>query len=135
MGVGVIRRKDDDEKGETAFIDFLDSYLSMIPFLGDIASMIVSMAFGESFYGEKVFSLGMLDTLSDSITSAVEFVGMLFDGEDRELSEYIKELTNVLAVSGVPARNIYNIIKMIMGWAEDAADAAGWDWDLDVDEW
>lgn len=135
MGVGVLRRKDDEEKGETAFIDFLDSYFSMIPFFGDIASAIVSTAFGESFYGEKVFSLGMLDTLSDSITSAVKIVGMHFDDEDQELSEYVKELTNVLAVTGVPARNIYNIIKMIMGWAEDAADAAGWDWDLDVDEW
>ena len=135
MGVGFIRRKDDDEKGETAFIDFLDSYLSMIPLFGDIASAIVSIASGRMFYGEKVFSLGMLDTLSDSVTSAAEIAGMLFDDEDQELSEYIKELTNVLAVSGVPARNIYNIIKMIMGWAEDAADAAGWDWDLDVDEW
>lgn len=135
MGVGVIRRKDDDEKGETAFIDFLDSYLSMIPLFGDIASAIVSIASGRMFYGEKVFSLGMLDTLSDSVTSAAEIAGMLFDGEDQELSKYIKELTDALAVAGVPARNIYNIIKMIMGWAEDAADAAGWDWDLDVDEW
>jgi hypothetical protein len=135
MGVGLLRRKDDDEKMKTAWIDFADSYLTMIPLFGDIASYLIKAFAGETYYGDKAFSLGMLDLLSDAIESGYDLIEMWTDDEDQELSKYIKELTNVLAVSGVPARNIYNIIKMIMGWAEDAADAAGWDWDLDVDEW
>lgn len=135
MGVGVLRRKDDEEKIETAWLDFLDSYMTMVPLFGDIASYLIRRHYGETYFGDKVFSIGMLDMLSDAVESLSDIENMIVGGEDQELSRYINELNKVCAPFGVPARNVYNIIKMVLGWSEEAADAAGLSWDLDVDEW
>lgn len=135
--VALIRRKEKDgeEIAEDAFFDFLDSYFTMIPGFGDAASFLVDRFTDRAFFGDGFVSIGFLDTLNDSVTSAAKIAGMLFDDEDQELSQYIKELTNVLAVFGIPARNAYNIIKMLIEWVEGVSNLFGVDWEVDTEEW
>ena len=134
--VTLIRRKEKDgeEIAEDVFFDFLDSYFTMIPGYGDLASFLVDLYTDRAFFGDGFASVGFLDTIIDFAEAVADILEAPFTGE-AEITDIIKDFANVLAVFGIPARNAYNIIKMLIEWVEGVSNLFGVDWEVDTEEW
>lgn len=132
MGVVFLRHKDDeDERWQNFAWDLLDSYTSMFTVVGEVIGWVVKYYHGENYYNDDAISFGAFDIFNDALESFAD----LTDGEEASAKENVKDLMNVLALFGVPARNAYNLLKALLGWVEKLFDETGVDFDFNLDEW
>ena len=132
MGVTFIRHKDDEDERWSKFIwDFFDSYTSMFSIFGDVIGWIVKHLHGESYYDTDIISFGAEGLVEDAFASFADII----DGEEDDTQDRVRDIINVAALLGVPARNAYNLVKALLGWVEWVFDKTGIDYDFDLDEW
>ena len=115
LAIGVMvayRRKDeDDELLEEFGWDILESYLYVIPGLGDLTTFLVNQFADRGYYGDKLADVGLFGLIND----AADVFGRIGEGE-LTFDRVVKGVSKLVAFAGIPARNIYNIVKAIFEW-------------------
>ena len=102
---------DEDELWEIYGWDLLQSFVSIVPGVGDAIYYVIEQLTDNGYYGDSFAEVGLLGV----INGFVDVIGSIGDGE-YTIDRVAKDIGKLVAPFGVAARNVWNIVKAIFKW-------------------
>ena len=111
------RRKkwNDEELIEDAGWEILQSYMQMLPIIGDLSYWLAEKIAKRGYYNDSLGEIGAIQTLEDMFSAMFDIAEKMSEGE-LTIDRAAKDFGKILAPAGIPFRNAYNILKALLEW-------------------